>query len=173
MMYTKEELNEMLETCFDEYTSEELAYQLTAYERGYIAYENGIIDLYVKPYLEGLDTSELVSKFNDFCSESNYFEDMIETFDEEFFEVNFSSAYEAARATFFGKINSWADTYIKFNGRGNLESFNDCDVEYQIMDNGDFIQWVYENDDEFEVFRDEGFKADIIRMTIELVAQGY
>lgn len=174
MMYSKIELNEMLKSNgFEEFTSEELAYQLTAYEKGYIDYEDGIKDLYVKPYLDDLFTSDLIEQYNEYCRENQYYDDIIEPFNEEFFENNFSSPYEAARATFFGNISNWACEYIRFNGGGNLESLWEHDAQREILADSTFINWVYENNSDFEVFHDEDFKADIVGMTIQLVRQGY
>ena len=50
---------------------------------------------------------------------------------EEFFDTFFSSPIDAVRAVFFGKINSWLDEYIRFNGYGNLVSLSEYEaVEY-------------------------------------------
>lgn len=50
-------------------------------------------------------------------------------FDEEFFNTYFNgNPMEAARATFFGHVFSWADPYIRFNAYGNLESMSEDEV---------------------------------------------
>ena len=53
---------------------------------------------------------------------------VIEDFDDEFFNIYFSSPMEAARATYFGHIESWSDEYIRFNAYGNLESLSEYEV---------------------------------------------
>lgn len=54
-------------------------------------------------------------------------------FDEEFFET-FESRMEVARATYFGNIQSWNDTYIRLNVYGNLESTNEIDYAFEMDD---------------------------------------
>ena len=166
------ELNEMLQEMgfLKDYNAEELAYQLTAYERGYIDYEDGIIDLLVKPFLSDIAINELVSYFNDYYS---YFDNQIHEFDEEFFNEYFSSPLEASRATYFGEISNWTDEYITFNGHGNLKSMSQWVARDEILDDTDFIQWAFDNFDEFDGLHDEEFKNSIIKMTCELVKQGY
>ena len=168
------ELNEVLKANgFDEYNAEELAYQLTAYERGYIDYEDGIIDLLVKPFLADMAINELVSYFNDYCYDNSDFDSQIYEFDEEFFNEYFSSPLEASRATYFGEISSWADEYITFNGYGNLKSMSQWVARDEILDDVDFVTWAFDNFDEFEGLHDEEFKNSIIAMTMNLVRQGY
>ena len=49
--------------------------------------------------------------------------------DEEFFDTFFhNDPTEAVRAAYYGDYN-YCDDYVKFNGYGNLESFNDYDLE--------------------------------------------
>lgn len=69
-------------------------------------------------------------------------------FNEEFFEIMFSSPAEAARATFFGNIQNWLDEYIYFNGYGNLESMSKFDFKSEIEESADEIieQFCEEND---------------------------
>lgn len=75
-----------------------------------------------------LARDEKISLYNDYAREYNT-DNEIFAFDEEFFNVFFSSAIDAVRATFFGKIESWNDEYIKFNGYGNLESLSEYEAE--------------------------------------------
>lgn len=166
-----QEMNEVLKTF--NLNADELAYQLTAYEKGFIDYEDGIRDLIVKPYLDDLSDDELVGEFNEYCQNNNCYDDEIHEFNDYFFEVNFSSPIEAARAVFFGDIKNWMDEYIKFNTYGNLESLKAYDVRQEILDNTDFVNWLYETKEDFEDLRDEDFKDSIIDMIIRLVKQGY
>ena len=49
--------------------------------------------------------------------------------DEEFFNTYFyNNPMEAVRSSFYGDYK-FCDKYVKFNGYGNLESFNDYDLE--------------------------------------------
>lgn len=84
-------------------------------------YYNDIIDKYEIPYLD---------EIYDF-SDPEYF-----------FNEYFTSSYEAARATQFGKVN-WYDNYIRFDGYGNLQSIphiNFDDYSDEIIE-----QWLQEN----------------------------
>ena len=99
-----------------------------------------------------LSTSERLSIFNKYCCEHGDPDKEIHSFDEEFFDVYFPDhPMEAARATFFGKIESWSDDYIKFNAYGNLESMNEYDVLEEI-DN--YLEEIYDNPDTWEDYID-------------------
>ena len=104
-----------------------------------------------------LSIGERLSIFNTYCIEHGDSDNEIYSFDEEFFETFFSNPMEAARATFFGKINSWTDEYIKINVYGNLESMSEYDVleeiDYyleEIFDNTDTWEDYIDNDEEEE-----------------------
>ena len=77
---------------------------------------------YVTEQINHLSTIELVALNNIYCRENNI-EDEVYDNDEEFFELFFENkAMEAVRAAHFGNYNFGHD-YVKFNGYGNLESF--------------------------------------------------
>ena len=79
-----------------------------------------------------LSTSEKVDIYNRYCDETNKVDDIIYTFDEEFFETCFKSPIDAARAVFFGNIQNWSDDYLRFDGYANLESLCEGEVENEI-----------------------------------------
>lgn len=66
-------------------------------------------------------------------------------FDEEFFETFLHDAtpYEVSRMTFFGKIESWSDLYIRVNAYGNLETTDE--IDYKSCANEILNQWLIEN----------------------------
>ena len=66
-------------------------------------------------------------------------------FDEEFFETFLHDAtpYEISRMTYFGKIHSWGDPYIRFNAYGNLETTDE--IDYKSYANEILKQWLVEN----------------------------
>lgn len=75
-------------------------------------------------YLNSLDNNELVNIHNEYCQSAGYGDDEIYTNDEEFFNTFFSGkVIEAVRAVSYGEFN-FSDEFVKFNGYGNLESFN-------------------------------------------------
>ena len=78
----------------------------------------------VKEYLNNLDDSELVSIHNEYCQNNCYSDDEIFINDEDFFNTYFEGkVLDAVRAVSFGEY-SYSHDYVKFNGYGNLESFN-------------------------------------------------
>ena len=104
-----------------------------------------------------LSIGERLSIFNTYCIEHGDPDKEIHSFDEEFFETYFRDPMEAARATFFGKIESWMDEYIRFNAYGNLESMSEYEVlgeiDYyleEIFDNPDMWEDYIENEEEEE-----------------------
>lgn len=96
---------------------------------------------YIELDYENKSDSEKVSLWNDYCSaQSN--EDEIYDFDEEFFELFFEGRpMEIARAVHFGDIQNWNDNYIRFDGYGNLVSFNN---PLDVMDETALIEWLIE-----------------------------
>ena len=104
-----------------------------------------------------LSTSEKLSIFNTYCLEHGDPDNQIHIFDEEFFEIFFTNPMEVCRATFFGKIDSWSDEYIKFNGYGNLESMDEYDVLEEI-DN--YLEEIFDNSDTWEDYIEDDEEED-------------
>ena len=72
-----------------------------------------------------LDINNQISLFNEYCDETNQFDDKIYIFDDETFEILFETPMEAARAVYFGDIKLWNDEWLILNGEGNLVSMTD------------------------------------------------
>lgn len=88
----------------------------------------------IKEALENLTTNELKDYWNDYQAETSG-EGMIYDFDsDEFFDEHFSSPAEAARAVFFGDIESWNAKYVTYNGYGNIITSNDLESMISIYD---------------------------------------
>lgn len=86
----------------------------------------------ITDYLNGLSDSELVSIHNEYCQEMGYSDDEIFNNDEEFFNTFFNGkVIEAVRAISYGEY-SYGHEYVKFNGYGNLESFDNPTEEIDI-----------------------------------------
>jgi hypothetical protein len=96
--------------------------------------------------LNDLSENELVTLWNGYQSEISG-EAAVYEFNDQFFEDFFTDPQEAARATYFGKIDSWSDKYIMFNGYGNLESSSYLDDMISVYDLANHIE---ANQDEFE-----------------------
>ena len=97
---------------------------------------------YIEIDFENLSDSEKLSKWNEYCSENNL-EDEIYENDDEFFDMFFENQpAKAVQCAIYGDYN-WSHKYVKFNGYGNLESFNDYDVMKEI-DEKALINWLIE-----------------------------
>lgn len=86
-----------------------------------------IQDAYKKENISELNIEDIFNKLD-----TEYQENIIDwiPFDDDFWETYFKDdPYEAARATYFGNIQSWNDEYIRFNGYNNLETTNSIDYE--------------------------------------------
>lgn len=94
-----------------------------------------------------LSISEKIGIFNYYCLEYGDANDQLYIFDEDFFETSFSNPMEAARATFFGNIESWSDEFIRFNAYGNLESLSEYSVESEIED---YLEDIFKHKDAWE-----------------------
>ena len=103
-------------------------------------------EAFVEKFSE-LSVSEKIAIFNEYCLEHGDSDKMIYSFDEEFFEVSFNNPMEAARATFFGNIESWMDEYIRFNAYGNLESLSEYSVDGEIEY---YLEEIFEHEDTWE-----------------------
>ena len=99
-----------------------------------------------------LSVSNRVAIFNEFCLEYGNSDNMLYSFDEDFFSMAFSNPMEAARATYFGDIESWNDEYIRFNAYGNLESLSEYSVEGEIEY---YIEDIFEHPDVWEDYIDD------------------
>ena len=95
----------------------------------------------------GLSTCEKVSIYNNYQSEHGDPDDMLNSFDEDFFNMCFErKPMEAVRAAYFGKIH-WDDEYIRFDTYGNLESFSEFEAKTMIEDE---IEDIFSNPDIWE-----------------------
>jgi hypothetical protein len=75
-------------------------------------------------HLNSLDDNELVNVHNTYCRNQNYSDDEIYSNDEDFFNTFFEGkTNEAVRAVCYGEYE-YMNEYVKFNGYGNLVSFN-------------------------------------------------
>lgn len=90
--------------------------------------------------LENLDSSTLISVWNEYCSEHGDMDDYIYDNDEYTLNEMFQTIDEALRAVCFGEYR-YNDEYFIFNGYGNLESFDRYNVGEHIYlsDLADFI----------------------------------
>ena len=86
---------------------------------------------FIVNYLINLKDDELLDLWNEYCFEENM-DGCIYYNDEYFFEEYFSNnPTEAVRAVCYGDYR-YMDTFVVFNGYGNLESFDSRDLDNYI-----------------------------------------
>ena len=110
-----------------------------------------------KEKFNDLSTSEKVSIYNEYQLEHGDPDDMLNSFDEDFFNTYFEGKpMDAVRAAYFGEIH-WADEYIRFNGYGNLESVSSFSVDEIIEDE---IEEIFNHPDTWEDYIEENEEED-------------
>lgn len=135
---------------------------LTAYERvGKIRHED-YIEAFIDEELEV--TEDMIGAYNEYLSENGfetYYDDM------EMMLEGFT-ALEIARMTFYGDFN-FSYEYHKFNGYGNLDSFEAWDIVKEMKNDAAFLRWYVEENDliDWETAEEEIEEAD------RLLAAGY
>jgi hypothetical protein len=87
----------------------------------------------LKDYLQGLSDDNKISIHNETMQEINYYDDEIHYNDDDFFNTYFENKpLEAVRSAKYGDYN-YVDEYVRFNGYGNLESFNAYNLDDYIL----------------------------------------
>ena len=104
-----------------------------------------------KNKFDELDFNDRLSIFNQYCSEYRGGDGEVHEFTDDFFNEMFEKPYDAARALFFGKVDSWSDDYVKFNAYGNLESMNEWDVEKEMSE---FVEEIFDNQEVWQDYID-------------------
>lgn len=138
---------------------------LTAYEK----YGSVGMEEYIECFIdENLDTDEInLSDYSEYLA-NNYPDDCFYSMEE--FD-NIMSGYEPweiARACFYGEFRP-CDDYFKFNGHGNLESFDEWKIRKDAADDTNFLKWyISENN-----LVDEEEAQKIIDECNSLIRQGY
>lgn len=105
----------------------------------------------IKQAIDNMTSAELVELNNRYCQEVGYSNDEIFSNDEEFFEMFFANKpMDAVRASFYGDYR-YADDFVRFDGYGNLYSFNSMTTN-ELVDIVDTM--AEEIADRFEDFED-------------------
>lgn len=100
--------------------------------------------------INNLDTEDLIRLHNSYCQEANYSDNEIYGNDEDFFETFFSNnVIDAVRSATYGEYN-FSDNYVKFNGYGNLESFNYFGTDNLIESVDTIAEFILENENDFD-----------------------
>ena len=103
------------------------------------------------------EIGDIVIEINSIDNSLNYLEYFDN--DEEFFNTFFyNNPAEAVRSAYYGDYN-YCDKYVRFNGYGNLESFNDYDLEKEYKDYiDDITENLLEHYQELNITDNELFK---------------
>ena len=108
-----------------------------------------IINLSDKDLSEIINLGNDLYIFDDFADMFKQIDDKYSTnipdihiFDESFYEYYFNNPYEAARATYFGKVN-WTDDYAYINDIGNIITINE--LKYDDFATDILNVWLNEN----------------------------
>lgn len=110
-----------------------------------------------KEKFNDLSTSEKVSIYNEYQLEHGNPDDMLNSFDEDFFNMRFEGKpMDAVRAAYFGEIH-WTDEYIRFDAYGNLESVSSFSVDEIIEDE---IEEIFKHSDTWEDYIEEDEEED-------------
>lgn len=100
--------------------------------------------------INNLDTEDLIRLNNSYCQEANYSDNEIYGNDEDFFETFFpNNVIDAVRSATYGEYN-FSDNYVKFNGYGNLESFNYFGTDDLVESVDTIAEFMLENKNDFD-----------------------
>lgn len=77
-------------------------------------------------WLESLNDDDLLQVYNEYCGNTNNYDDEIFYNYENFFNENFSEPYDVVQKIAYGNY-SYSHEFIKFDGYGNLETFDRLD----------------------------------------------
>ena len=109
------------------------------------------IEKLITDQINEMTDSQLVDLNNAYCQSAGYSDNEIYSNDEEFFEIFFANrVIEAVRAVSYGDY-SYQHEYVKFNGYGNLESFNYVNTDDLVESIETIAIYAIENQSEFDM----------------------
>lgn len=92
------------------------------------------------------NVSEYVYKYNDFLIENNCYDDILcESLDDLMPEA---TPEEVARAVFYGDYH-YTYPYVRFNSYGNIKSLESYEVEREMAESEEFLEYLVENNADF------------------------
>jgi hypothetical protein len=99
--------------------------------------------------IENMTSSELIDLNNTYCQSANYCDSEIYSNDEETLQMFFgNNILWAIQATQYGKYN-YHHNWIKFNGYGNLDSFDRMTTEELCEFPETIAEYIVENEQDF------------------------
>ena len=100
----------------------------------------------IKEYLKAVNDSKLIQHYNTMCSEHDMDRYIFDN-DEHFFNEMFGQdVIKAVQATQYGDYR-YSDSYVVFNGYGNLDSFN---YGSDYIDTDELAEFIIDNPDAFD-----------------------
>lgn len=108
-------------------------------------------ELEIKERINEMDNYKIIAAWNEYAEENNLFDDEIRDNDEEFFEVMFTSAYDAVSAATNGGY-SISERYVVFDGLGSVVSFDYLDEPNSPFDIDALTEWFLENPDKYKEY---------------------
>ena len=96
-----------------------------------------------------MDTDDIIALWNECIDEVGYPNDRVYGNNMLFFEEMFAHPYDVAQAVAYGdwKVN---DTYVVFNGYGNISSFNYWGDSNSPIDLDVIVEWLSDNKEKVE-----------------------
>lgn len=148
----------------DTKTINSTALLLTQYERYGSIGKDEYIQYFIDEELE-LDERD-ISKYNYYLSENYY-----ETYEDDLNELLYGmKPDEVARACFYGHFH-YARDYHRFNGYGNIDSFEAYEVVQEMKNDTGFLSWLIEEYELIDFEDDEVIEA--IKEANRLIKLGY
>lgn len=103
-----------------------------------------------------MDCSDLVQLNNEYCEAINGMDSTIHSNDDDFLEDYFNTKADLARAITYGDFR-YMDNWVRFDGYGNLESFNYMNQD-QLCELVEVIaEYICENPSDFTQFDEIDF----------------
>ena len=101
--------------------------------------------------IDGLEESELLDVYNEYCDETDGFDGAIYWNDEEELDMVFNgqSPYYVLCRAYYGEYRL-GDRFFTFNGYGNLRSFNSLDDDNSPIYTYEIAEWCIDNDTDLE-----------------------
>lgn len=103
----------------------------------------------IREYLSGLLTSELVVIHNEYCDRAEYPDDTVYSMNDFDEIMSGSEPWEVARSCFYGDFRP-CDDYFRFNGYGNLVSFDWWEDDNSGIDVDAIAHYADDNEEDFD-----------------------
>ena len=100
--------------------------------------------------INNMDSDELLSLNNQYCQDNSYSDDEFYNNDEVFFETFFANDVMSLVRTLSYSDYNFHHDYVRFNGNGNLESFECISADDLVYDVNTIAGYVLENESDYD-----------------------